>query len=456
MSPARGWLVPLVAGCCVTAAIAEDAKTQILQGKPLNEWLMLLRSGNEEERTTAVERLFYNSKLDMQLVVPSLTTALADSSPRVREAATWSLSFIVRRVPVSEGVARALAVAAEDPVGEVRDQAIEALGAIGPAACSEVPVLIRRLNDPSRSLQLSAISALGNIGPGAVDAVPSLAALVERNDSHGSMAIASLGRIGPAAVGAIPALTSVLQDPNRPVSDRMDAAEALWLIARQPQALDFLARMLTYTDAENLRLDTGARADSKIRMSAAKHLGGLGPSARAAIPHLRRALKDQDSCVRAYAAKALWDINEEPDAVPALAAEVLTCRSGYPAYPYASYALQEIGPKARAAAPTLRHALRSRGKELSDTSWYLAAALWHITRDPQLIPLLLEFRGTMYAFGWNLRLKNICDELGPNAVEAVPILIDLYRRETDKTIRWEAAEALKEIDPDAAKKAGIR
>jgi HEAT repeat protein len=56
----------------------------------------------------------------------------------------------------------------------VRRKAIEALGAMGPAAKSAVPVLTDALKD--REIQVDAATGLGEIGPDAKPAIPALTA----------------------------------------------------------------------------------------------------------------------------------------------------------------------------------------------------------------------------------------------------------------------------------------
>ncbi len=143
---------------------------------------------------------------------------------------------------------------------------------------------------------------------------------------------------------------------------------------------------------------TEALGDKKItndRLWAAYGLRRIGPAAKAAVPQLELALKDDYGLVRVEAAKALWAISEHKSAIPALigllkAKEVET-RVG------AAEALERIGPKAKAAVPALLEALTDSG--------------------------VAEYRG-------------------PASVER-------------KSVNGAACKALRKIDPEAAKKAGI-
>ncbi|MDP6446655.1 MAG: HEAT repeat domain-containing protein, partial [Pirellulaceae bacterium] len=62
---------------------------------------------------------------------------------------------------------------------EVRAQAADVLGRIGPDANEAIPELIILLDDESGPVRRSAARALGQIGPAAEQAVPSLMRVLE-------------------------------------------------------------------------------------------------------------------------------------------------------------------------------------------------------------------------------------------------------------------------------------
>jgi hypothetical protein len=159
------------------------------------------------------------------------------------------------------------------------------------------------------------------------------------------VAARSLGEIGPGAKEAIGALEATLPDPDLTV--RVRAARALWRIdRRQGVALAALQAALKQQNTE-----------------AAHALGEMGRSARAAVPALEAAWKGRDRELAVAAAGALWRIGLHREQtmralVEAVASEDMAVRW------QAVEALEEMGPDARPALPTLRQALeRAVGRE---------------------------------------------------------------------------------------------
>jgi HEAT repeat protein len=105
---------------------------------------------------------------DAKSAVPALSKALKDDKKQVAEAAAEALGKI--RISATGPLADAVKDKGNETA--VRRKAIEALGAMGSAAKSAVPVLTDALKD--REIQIEAATALGDIGPGAKAAVPAL------------------------------------------------------------------------------------------------------------------------------------------------------------------------------------------------------------------------------------------------------------------------------------------
>jgi HEAT repeat protein len=167
--------------------------------------------------------------------------ALRGDDPKMREAAAWAL---YRLGPKAKEAIPDLIAAIDDPRKDVREWAMEALQAMGPAAAPAAAALARKLGDASleyapppagtwhvaayilvqigapavpaliEALQSDsnrarrwAAETLGQIGPAAKDAVPVLCRFVEKQGAKkGAPAVKALGRIGPAAAEAIPIL----------------------------------------------------------------------------------------------------------------------------------------------------------------------------------------------------------------------------------------------------------
>jgi hypothetical protein len=131
-------------------------------------------------------------------------------------------------------------------------------------------------------------------------------------------------------------------------NDTNDSNLRLWLID-QLNGLPGVAIHFTPAD--------GRRAE------AAQDLGGLGPSAKAAVPSLVKALKGNDSTIRGPAARALGQIQSQPEAiVPLLITSIDDPQDGVPEA--AIEALGNFGPLSKAAVPKIVPLLKVPDKDL--------------------------------------------------------------------------------------------
>lgn len=125
--------------------------------------------------------------------------------------------------------------------------------------------------------------------------------------------------------------------------------------------------------------------DPRGRASAAFAIGCIGPQAKEAVPNLIESLKDDSYGVRAEAARALG----------------------------------KIGPSAKAAVPAL---VETTKDEQSWVRLWAADAIWRIDRDPRAIPVLIDVLKSHYAS--STRAAGALGDIGPTAKEAVPALIE--------------------------------
>jgi HEAT repeat protein len=294
----------------------------------------------------------------------------------------------------------------------------------------------------------------------------------------------ALAALSPKARPALRALIDTLADRDRFV--RWSAAYAIG--AMGPDAVQAVPKLIKAL---------GDR-DETVRLWTAYSIGKIGPNARSAVPSLIRLLKDKESDVRAYAAIALGDIGRQPAVVvPALAAalqsEVMPCRYfgsmafytnrdvkrviaeslarfGQKAVPVltgllkhpskevrwcALYSLGEIGSRAKAAADGICKALQDKDEHVC-----ALAVRTLVIVDParaRIVPLLMESLrsksdSVRYAAAESL------GDLGPRARAAVPLLIRVYKA-NDIMIGGShcvVGEALERIDPEAARRLGIK
>jgi HEAT repeat protein len=201
---------------------------------------------------------------------------------------------------------------------------------------------------------------------------------------------------------------------------------------------------------EQRRLITALSAHKDARGEAARIvLTPVGAQTKTAIPVFAEALKDGAAPVRAGAAAALYWIAAEAGAmVPALTA-ALEDRDRR-VRQFSAMALGRIGPDARSAVSSLIQVLvdeegRVRAaatSALGQIGPYAAAGL---------VEALQKDKAARIRAAAAAALPMIADR-GPNAV---PALIEALK-DTDGGVRKAVASALKKIDPQAAKKAGIK
>jgi HEAT repeat protein len=283
------------------------------------------------------------------------------------------------------------------------------------------PLFTEMLEDRDPEVRAHASEALYKfgLGPKAEAEVADLIKALKDKDPEVRWAAAyKLRFLLPAAKAAVPSLTKSLKDPDPSI--RGVAALTLGLLGPEGKAAvpSLVEALKSEPDFIGLAVNFG-------RSSAAMSLGQIGPEAKAAVPALTGALRDKFPWVRAEAASALG----------------------------------QIGPAAKVALPDLRRALKDPDA-LTRTS--AAISLWYLERRAKepLLVLIETLQCIDHEGAWEvdpLRVKmaaKVIGEMGPEAKKAAPTLIPLLQ-ERRWGIRREAVKALKNIDPDAAKKAGL-
>jgi len=310
----------------------------------------------------------------------------------------------------------------------------------GPA----VPALLEVLKGPNKDMRVCAASVLGEIGPAARTAVPSLIEAIERPDADReakilkSHAVRALGRIGPEAKAAVPILNRLLDQALKPApaeghNNAFDAATALAEIGAPP-----VGKLL----------DTFLRKGDSF---AARQLAWLGPKACEAVPSLRAALTDKQLEVRVSAAVALAYIEpSEAESIPALIEGLNHLDDNTLDVQEVPQALARLGPKARAAIPTLVGLVRKRCED-----WDVHMALVQI--DPEgkeCVPALISALDHEDYHVVDV-VANCLGLLGPKAKDAVPALALAVTRESIEEFsngydpQVSAAKALRRIGPQA-------
>jgi HEAT repeat protein len=99
--------------------------------------------------------------------------------------------------------------------------------------------------------------------------------------------------------------------------------------------------------------------------------------------------------------------------------------------------------------PTLEAALQDKD---SATRAAAARTLWEVERSRAALSVLLtDLEDEDRSIRWDR--ANTLESIGPEARETVPVLLRLLKHKSHP-VRWDAFLVLKQIDADAAKRAG--
>ncbi|MBN2578463.1 MAG: HEAT repeat domain-containing protein [Pirellulales bacterium] len=217
----------------------------------------------------------------------------------------------------------------------------------------------------------------------------------------------------------VPKLIDLLQDPV--ALFRVTAAEALWMIEKNPKAIPVLQ-------------DALADKEPSIADLAAMILKKVGPQARGAVPGLLKLLNDQEEKTRRHVVETLGAIGADtPEVIDAL---TMACRDKYKSVrAAAAEALGAFGPSAKPAESTLMKMLRDHQGSVRVAA---AEALWQIGRHPWALSALIA------------ELNNDFMTASKRPYNPQAPQDDFYEdiaTEDPFTIQYLSAEALKRIGP---------
>lgn len=440
------------------AEICDLVKATDSRQAALNLLLQALHENDERVSWSATEKFpAFDPTGD---AVESLVRLLDTGTRRVRAGAARALwlGYGAKAAPAAAALARCVTEA--DP--DLKHLAILALGDIGPSAKAAVSVLKSVLTDEDQDMRVTAAKAIWRIdlepdevitvfvtvlengdgekrnaaaeqlkemGPWAAAAVPALIKALKDEDWCNRCAVAgALGEIGPKAAPAIAALILALEhDEDSTV--RTHAVEALGQIG-DPEAIPIFIAAL-----EN--------QDDSIRWSAIGALESLGHKAKAAVPALMRAVKN-DEANGWIAASALGAIDAEGISTPVLI-ETLGDKDAQMRR-FAALGLSGIGRKAAAAEKALRDGLHD-----SDPRARIAAATAYWSVGGKADEAVQVLRADLQASGnWTVQMwaAGGLAEIGPAAKAAVPELVACLKSDTRYVVS-SSAEALGKIGPDA-------
>jgi HEAT repeat protein len=354
----------------------------------------------------------------------------------------------------------------------VRNQAGLLLGRIGPAASDALGPLRSAKADGSLDRFVATV-IIYQIDPN-TDSALAIAAFLENKD-YAVQAAEALKELRPSGKAVAIELLVALDAKDEHV--RLNSALALWRIERNASAVKAVARLL-------------GSVDPKMRERAASELGSeFGADGKAAVPALVKCLFDERSAVRAAAAEALGRIGTGARDAGAALLAVLDGEQPAIVYSAACAALGRIQPADKDAvaaalklklehpSPLVRiHAAQGlalagdkTGREeaergLTHRSYSVriaaAEALWWISGDGRMVQQLLSALRDSNLTGAEgdqerCLAARALGSIGPDARFATPELLELIDARTD-ALASEARRVVKIIDPEAARKAGLK
>lgn len=423
--------------------------------------------------------------------VPALAGLLEDESPSVRAHAAEALGHI--GAPARRAVRKLIKLLTDDdPV--VRREAVEAIADIRPGPRVTIPLMAEVLKDDDPAVVIRALNVVADlgeravpfltealqdeetaywaclvvseIGPDAKATVPALIGLVEKGGHlEKREAILALAAIGEAAAPAAGVLAKTLEDEIHRVpatyalgsigrvpdevetkiknqvksSDEVLSTVSLWALARLHPDDQNLIRRATGQLIEAIQSD-----DPHVRSAAARALIDLDPDPEISRPLVEKALENADEEVVAAMLGAMADLGAR--AVPRLIKGLEFEKTR----PYAVYILGEIGPEAEPAVPALVELIDDENPEVQREVMFALAKIGPGAKAavPKLIETLQECEGPV-CFGACYALGSI----GADAVDAKPVLRKALNGEDDSLCLF-SAWALAHIDPGCTETCG--
>jgi HEAT repeat protein len=393
-------------------------------------------------------------------LIPALVDLLSDRSEKVRVAAAYALGLAgpaaakeaVPRLTAMLKEARAYAgmvIAAalwrmcpdgnvdadlifplrkllKEQVGvnsNVRVWAAQRLGEMGNVAKVAIPDLVEIAWETGRSplrTRLAAVEALGVLRASDKQTLRALSGLVERHGKEPELilaAVVALGRIGPAAKDVFPSVDSIRKRLDLKWDEDLGPRMKLIVIAEarvNPGKTPAMVKVLVDRVKEGYP-------------GAADILVAIDPTARSAVPDLVETYrKSQNPVLRKELLAALRVLGPvDRETVPGIARNVRKV-------PDDALILAAFGTQSKGAVPELMEGLQAHAKGYQPGTAH-ARQVW---------------KGANYV--------DALAAIGPDARAAVPELLKLHEQwRKEPLIYLRVAAALKKIDPDAARKAGI-
>ncbi|NLX99566.1 MAG: HEAT repeat domain-containing protein [Rhodopirellula sp.] len=380
-----------------------------------------LRAPDQTARIEAIDRLG-RSGVDSDEVVLALADLTEDSSALIRAHAVFALSKL------GEGARAAIPKIVKlrnDSDVRVRRAAVRAIKEIRPGPEVSVSVLLQMMADPDASVRLRATDAIADMGQAAL---PQLIAALDRDEIREEVVLA-LGQMGPETKGAVDGLVHVLADSQNRAEVRREAIMALGEMGKAASlAVSKIA----------VALDEGP-----LRSAAVYALGNLGTVAAEAEPKLKALLSSDDAFLQTIAAWAVIRVAPSNHQQVMSAAEVLahSLKSDQRRVKEAAArALADLNVEPEVTASVLETALKDADEAT------VAVALDSLEKLGEAgVPKLTE--ALRYPSS-RVGAIRVLRQLGPASLPALDALVDLLNVE-DQDVRREAMFALADMGPAA-------
>jgi HEAT repeat protein len=450
--------------------------------------LKALDSDDESARLAAIDALGQQGG-KIEGAIPALVKQLGDSSATIRAHAARALGEIG---PAAKSAAEPLAKLIFEKEAVVRREAVKAYRSIRPGPEVSIPLFTKLLEEAEPGVRLQVMRAmaeqgkaavpgliqalgkekstywaclvLSDIGPDAQEAVPALIKVVQSDQllDVRREAVLALAAIGPAAADAVPALIGLLGDQDT----ILDGAAVFALGAVGPKA--------KAAEGQIKKLAEDEKSPPLLKTVSLWALAKMNPEdvqlQREVVPRLVEALKAPDAQIRAAAARALLDLNPDPEILRPLMEKVMAEASpealndildavaslGEKAVPRLIKALEveavrpraaaiiaRIGPPAKEAVQALIKALADKNPETRNEVLFALAAIGPDAKEavPAIAQALKDpdpkvCYAACYALG----------KIGPAAVAAKADLLE-HLTGNDHFLCMAGAWALAEIDP---------
>jgi hypothetical protein len=331
---------------------------------------------------------------------------------------------------------------------------------IGPQP-ENLPQLLSLLKSTNGFAPILAAQCIARIGLTNGDVIEALTNLAgTRAGGWGSYAVDVLKEFGPRASAAIPLLTANLHDHDKQL--RIASAEALWKI--QGPSNPPIAWFIRELDKEinhgsppiNAPKDSdGVGTHEIVLMYLTAFLWEQGTNAGDAVPLLRTLKNDPNMRLRLSASQALWKIAGETNDYLAIHSDATNYTVAV--RQWSAGQLMEFCLEERVAAPQLDDLLKSKDPAVATRG---ARALWKLKGETErTVPVLAAALDDHVTYGNIPGIRQLAaetlGEMGGKAKAALPSLTAALE-DLDEKIRRAATNSLKQVDPVAAAKVGVK